>query len=88
MEVASLKDFIINNETVMATVVSESSKYVNNEDSLNPQLVKSWLLRMSGPIFAETVTDKSTHDEYPVTKTYTKLGYTYFEVTERNNAFL
>lgn len=83
MEVATKRDFEVNGEEIMLTVVGESSKYTDT-DSLQPQLVKSYLLRSKGALSAEEVLDVEENELYSVTKIETKLGFTYLTVTRKN----
>lgn len=86
MEVATKRDFEVNGEEIMLTVVGESSKYTDN-DSLQPQLIKSYLLRSKGALSAEEVLDVEENELYSVTKIETKLGFTYLTVTRKNMIF-
>ena len=87
MEANSVREFKLPDGIILPlTVVRVDHKYLDT-DTTQPQLVKSYELRAIGSLYADTLTDVLTDEELTVTRIYSKLGFTYITVQEKNMVF-
>ena len=87
MEANSVREFKFEDDTILPlTVVKVDFKYLN-DDAAQPQLVKTYELRAVGSVYANELIDVETNEELTVTRIYSKLGFTYITVQERNMVF-
>lgn len=87
MEINSVREFRFPDGTVLPlTVVRDMSAYREN-DTIDPQLVRTYEIRAYGSVNVPWLEDVETDERFTVTKLNTKFGFTYLTVQERNMGF-